>query len=252
MKTRELVAGRPQSVLPLPHLYCPGCHHGSVFRLLGEVIDDLGIQKKTIGCLGVGCHAFGCFFLNTDMVSCLHGRAPSVATGVKRALYGEPVVFTIQGDGDLAAIGMGSILNAAIRGEKLTTVFCNNAGYGTTGGQLAPTTLLGQKTTTTPAGREPATEGYPVHMAELMATMKGVVYSARCSLTNRANYNRAFRSIRKAFQKQIDGVGYGFVEILEACPSTLKMSPKDALRWVESHMMEEYPLGEFKDVNVIE
>ena len=142
-------------------------------------------------------------------------------------------------------------MNAVIRGEKLTTIFCNNAGYGTTGGQLAPTTLLDQKTTTTPYGRNAELEGYPVHVAELIATFKGVAYSARCSLTSRAEYNRAAKAMKKAFQKQIEGIGYGFVEILEACPSTLKLSPKDALRWVESHMMEEYPLGEFKDIDSI-
>lgn len=252
MENRELLAGRPKTVLPIPHLYCPGCHHGSVYRLIAETIDELGIQDKAVGCVGVGCHAFGFMFLDIDLVGCLHGRAPAVATGIKRSLYGKPIVFTVQGDGDLAAIGMGAILNAAIRGEKLTTIFCNNAGYGTTGGQLAPTTLLDQKTTTTPYGRSPDLEGYPVHMAELMATFRGVAYSARCSLTSRANYNKAAKAMKKAFQRQIEGIGYGFVEILEACPSTLKLSPREALKWVESHMMEEYPLGEFKDVDSIQ
>ena len=248
---KEKVCENPKLWTGLPMHHCPGCHYGIVIRLLAESLDELGIAGKTIGIAPVGCSLGTPAHLNIDFVGALHGRAPSVATGVKQAHYGKPIVFTIQGDGDLAAIGMGEIINAAIRFDKLTTIFLNNANFGTTGGQLAPTTLLGQITPTTPQGRAPESEGFPVHMAELMAGMKGVAYSFRGAVNSIKNFNQTKRAIRTAFQKQIDGIGYGFVEILSPCPPNWKMRPVDALRWIEEKMIKEYPLGEFKNVDGI-
>jgi 2-oxoglutarate ferredoxin oxidoreductase subunit beta len=248
---RELVYSRPECMHDLPTILCPGCQHGLIYRLIGEALDELKIRERAIGVGGVGCHAMGISLLKIDSIMALHGRAPEVATGLKRALNAKPIVFTVQGDGDLAAIGMGDIINAINRGEKLTTIFCNNAGYGTTGGQMAPTTLLDQVTTTTPEGRIPQTFGYPTHVAELLATMQGMAFSARCALTSVAQFNQALKAVKKAFQKQIDGIGYGFVELLTACPPTFKKTPVDSLKWIMSHMLEEFPLGIFKDVDQI-
>ena len=248
---REIVYSRPECMHDLPTILCPGCQHGLIYRLIGEAIDELKIRGHCIGVGGVGCHAMGMGMLKIDAIMALHGRAPEVATGIKRSLHGKPIVFTVQGDGDLAAIGMGDMINAVNRGEKLTTIFCNNAGYGTTGGQMAPTTLLDQVTTTTPEGRQPQGFGYPIHVAELLATMTGMVFSARCALTSPAQFNQALKTVKKAFQKQIDGVGYSFVEILSACPPTFKKTPLESIKWIMSHMLEEYPLGIFKDVDKI-
>ena len=248
---RELLCGGPESYTGLPTMYCPGCHYGTVARVICEAIDELGIKKQAIGVAGVGCHGFMIGTIATDFVFALHGRGPGVATGIKRSQSGKPIVFTIQGDGDLAAIGMGDIINAIGRGEKLTTIFCNNAGYGTTGGQMAPTTLLEQVTTTTPTGRDPQVAGYPIHVAEMLAILRGTAYSARGALTSRKNYNQTKKFLNLALQKQMDGIGYGFVEILSACPSTLHMPPNKALKWVEEYMIAEYPLGEFKNVKEI-
>ena len=250
--SKKLMFGRPKSVFDSETVFCPGCQHPTVMRIISEVIDELEIQGEVIGIGGVGCHFFTTLYMNVDFVQALHGRSPSVATGIKRASLlkttpFDPIVFTVQGDGDLAAIGMGDIINAVVRGEKFTTFFFNNSGYGTTGGQMAPTTLIGQTTTTTPLGRTEEREGFPVHMAELLASFPGVVYSARCALNSHANYNRTKKAVKTAFKKQIDGVGFSIVEILSVCPSTLKKKPIDALKWFEDHMLKEYPLGVFKD-----
>ena len=248
-KKRKLISGRPKCLLPAGTPLCSGCQHGIGARIIGEVVDELGIVGNTIGIGGVGCHAMSMFLMNIDFVQALHGRAPAVGTGVKRGTDGKAIVFSIQGDGDLAAIGIGDLINATVRGEKLTTIFFNNCGYGTTGGQMAPTTLVGQVTTTTPSGRRPGAGGYPIHVAELMAGLSGVAYSARCAVNTLAQYKRAKKAVQTAFQKQIDGIGYGFVEILSACPPLLKMRPTQAREWFEKHMLAEYPLGEFKNLD---
>jgi 2-oxoglutarate ferredoxin oxidoreductase subunit beta len=211
------------------------------------VIDDLGIQGDTICIAGVGCHAMMLFTTNVDFVQALHGRAPSIGTGVKRGLNGKKIVFTVQGDGDLASIGMGDMIHAAIRGEELTIIFCNNSVYGTTGGQMAPTTLVGQPTATTPNGRQYETAGFPVHIAELMATFPGVAYSARCAVNSLGEYAKTKNALKTA----IDGVGLSIVEILSACPPALKRNPVKAVQWIQEHMMAEFPLGEFKNVDEI-
>jgi 2-oxoglutarate ferredoxin oxidoreductase subunit beta len=214
-QARELVAGNPKLRTPLPFgIYCGGCHYGSIVRLICESLEELGVDDKTIGLTGVGC-SFGSFniFINTDFVACPHGRAPAMATAMKR-IYPDCFVFTVQGDGDLGAIGLGCWMNALNRGEMLSTIFLNNACYGTTGGQMAPTTLPGQRTTTTPAGRDPEITGFPFHGAELAASMPGVAYSARVSMHTPKNFREAKKAVKTAFEKQIKGIGYGFVEML--------------------------------------
>lgn len=248
---KKVLCERPISRMDVDSPLCPGCQHGVIGRILCEVIDELEIQGKTICIAGVGCHAMTLFMMNVDFVQALHGRAPGVGTGVKRAVGANKVVFTVQGDGDLASIGIGDVIHAANRGEKLTIIFCNNSAYGTTGGQMGPTTLLGQVTTTTLDGRNYEDAGFPVHVAELMAAFPGVAYSARCSLTSLANYNKAKKAVKTAFQKQIDGIGLSIVEILSACPPSLKLSPTKAVEWMGNHMMTEYPLGEFKNVDTL-
>lgn len=231
-----------------PLMFCPGCQHGTVLRLVASVLEELEIAGRSICVTGVGCNYVSHMYLGIDGMDALHGRAPNIATGIKLAHYNEKIVFTMQGDGDCAAIGMGDLINAVHRGVKLTTIMVNNANYGTTGGQMAPTTILGQKTSTTPEGRQAEEQGFPAHMAELMASLRGVSYSARVALNTVANYNRARRALRTAFQKQIDGIGYSFVEILSACPPNWKMTPLEALEWIGREMIEEFPLGEFKNV----
>ena len=243
------VIGRPALVLEQPHQYCSGCQYGTVTRLLAEVLEELGIEGETIGVSAVGCSIMTHQYLAIDFIDALHGRAPEVASGVKHAHFGRPIVFTIQGDGDLAAIGMGDLVNAINRGENLTTIFLNNANYGTTGGQMAPTTLLGQVSTTTPAGRDPSQEGFPIHVAELVSSLQGLVYSERVALDTVQNVKRAKKAIRKAFEIQMEGLGYSLVEILSACPSGWKRTPMDSLGWIRKEMMREFPLGVFKDVS---
>ena len=249
--SKQVLCERPKSRMEVESPLCAGCQHGVIGRILGEVIDDLGIQGDTVCIAGVGCHAMMLFTTNVDFVQALHGRAPGIGTGVKRGLNGKKIVFTVQGDGDLASIGMGDIMHAAIRGEKLTIIFCNNSAYGTTGGQMAPTTLVGQSTATTPEGRKHETAGYPVHIAELLATFPGVAFSARCAVNSIAEYAKTKKALKTAFQKQIDGVGLAIVEILSACPPSLKLNPTKSVEWIQKHMMAEYPLGEFKNVDEI-
>ncbi len=239
------VFGRPKSLTKDPFTYCPGCHHGIAHRLVAEVLDEFGIREKTIGISPVGCAVFTYAFFDCDMICAAHGRAPSVATGMKRSKP-DSIVFTYQGDGDLAAIGMGEIVHTANRGESITVIFINNAIYGMTGGQMAPTTLVGQVTQTSPYGRDPKTMGYPIKVAEMLSTLKGVAYISRVALSKPAYVLKAKKAIRKAFQSQIEGKGFSLVEILSTCPTNWGLSPIEASKWLEENMIPYYPLGEFK------
>lgn len=225
--------------------YCPGCTHGIIHRLVAEALDDLGIEGRTIGVASVGCSVFAYNYFNCDMQQAAHGRAPAVATGIKRVLP-EGIVFTYQGDGDLAAIGTAEIIHAAARGENITVIFVNNAIYGMTGGQMAPTSLEGQVTLTTPRGRR-AKEGHPIRMSELLATLEGPRYIERVSVHDPKNVRKAGKAIRKAFELQLQGEGFTMIEVLSSCPTNFKLSPVDALKWVEEKMLPYYPLGVFKD-----
>jgi len=238
---------RPKALTDKPFHYCPGCTHGIVHRLVAEVIDELGIREKTIGIAPVGCAVFAYEYFNCDMQEAAHGRAPAVATGIKRVLP-DSVVFTYQGDGDLASIGTAEIVHAANRGEKITTIFINNAIYGMTGGQMAPTTLLGQVTTTSPYGRSFDKEGYPIRMCEMLATLEGAAYIARVSVHDVKHINQAKRTIKKAFETQIAGKGFTLVEVLSTCPTNWGMTPVEALKWLENNMIPYYPLGVKKEV----
>ena len=241
----QRVFGRPKSLLAVRTHYCPGCGHGIIHRLLAEAIDELGIREKTVGVAPVGCSVLLYNYIDCDMYEASHGRAPAIATGCKR-VHPELMVFTYQGDGDLAAIGTAEVVHAAARGEQITTIFVNNAVYGMTGGQMAPTTLVGQKTTTSPFGRDPKQAGYPIKMSELLATLNGAAYIARVSVHTPKNVLQAKKAIKKAFETQIKGLGYSLVEVLSQCPTIWRLPPKEALNWVEKEMIPYYPLGEFK------
>ena len=227
--------------------YCPGCTHGVIHRLVAEVIDEMGLQEKAVGVAPVGCAVFAYNYFNCDMFEAAHGRAPAVATGIKRART-DACVFTYQGDGDLASIGTAEIVHAAHRGEKITTIFVNNAIYGMTGGQMAPTTLVGQKTTTSPYGRDEAWCGKPLRVSEMLATIEGSAYIERVALNNNANIIRAKKAIRKAFECQMSGKGFSMIEILSTCPTNWGLSPVEAMKWLEDNMIPYYPLGVYKDV----
>ena len=237
---------RPQSLQPIEYHYCPGCCHGIIHNLIGEVIDDLGVLERTVGISSVGCSVLACDYFCCDMVQAAHGRAPAVATGIKRVCP-DNIVFTYQGDGDLAAIGCGEIVNAAARGERITTVFVNNAIYGMTGGQMAPTTLLRQITTTSPGGRDAARAGMPIRVSEMLATLDGAGYIARAAVNNPRNVIKAKAAIREAFLNQLEGAGFSLIEILSTCPVNWGMSPIEAMAWVEQSMIPFYPLGTMKD-----
>ena len=230
-----------------PLHYCPGCTHGIIHRLVAEAIDELGIQGKTIGIAPVGCAVFAYNYFNTDMMEAAHGRAPAVATGCKR-VNPDNIVFTYQGDGDLASIGAAEITHAATRGENITVIFVNNAIYGMTGGQMAPTTLPGQVTTTSPYGRDPALCGYPIRVSEMLATLDGPAYIARCSVHDVKHIMDAKKCIKKAFETQIAKKGFSMVEVLSACPTNWGMTPREALDWLEANMIPQYPLGVKKEV----
>ncbi|GAB4117343.1 MAG: thiamine pyrophosphate-dependent enzyme [Candidatus Caldatribacteriota bacterium] len=236
---------RPKSLTEAPFSYCPGCHHGIAHRLIAEVIDEFELRENTIGVCPVGCSVFAYLFFNLDMVCAAHGRAPAVATGIKRSKP-DSIVFTYQGDGDLAAIGTAEIVHAANRGENITVIFINNAIYGMTGGQMAPTTLIGQVTQTSPYGRNEQTMGYPIKVAEMLSTLKKATYIARVSLHKTANIIKAKKAIKKAFQVQIEGKGFSLVEILSTCPTNWGLSPVEASKWLEKNMIPYYPLGEFR------
>ena len=240
------VFSRPKSLKNVPFTYCPGCHHGIVHRLVAEVLDELNIGKDTIGIAPVGCSVFAYIFFDCDMIVAAHGRAPATATGIKRAKP-DNIVFTYQGDGDLASIGIAEIIHAANRSEKITVIFVNNAIYGMTGGQMAPTSLEGQITQTSPYGRDPKTMGMPIRMCEMLSTLSSPAYIARAALTKPAYIINAKKAIKKAFQFQLDSKGFSMVEILSTCPTNWRLSPIEANKWLEKKMIPYYPLGEFKN-----
>lgn len=241
----ERVIGRPEALVDIPMHYCPGCTHGIIHRLVAEAIDALGIREETIGVASVGCSVFAYEYFNCDMQQAAHGRAPAVATGIKRVLP-DRIVFTYQGDGDLASIGAAEIIHAAARGEQITVIFVNNTNYGMTGGQMAPTTLLGQKTTTTPEGRDPAKAGYPIKVVELLAALEAPAYLARVSVHHPAAVKKAGEVIKKAFEVQKKRQGFSLVEVLSTCPTNWGLSPWEAIKWLETKMIPYYPLGEVK------
>ena len=237
---------RPELLADTPTHYCPGCQHGTAHKIVAECLQELEVGDKAI-CIGsIGCSVFIYNYILADTIEAPHGRAPAVGTGVKRARP-DNFVFTYQGDGDLASIGLAEIMHCANRGEKISVIFVNNTVYGMTGGQMAPTTMVGQKTTTCPGGRCSDTEGEPLKMAEIIAGLGGTAYSARVALDNIKNYNRAKKAVRKAFKTQKDGLGFGFVEFLAACPTNWKMSPVKAVERVSNELIPYFPLGEFKD-----
>lgn len=247
----QLVYERPEALCPLPTHYCPGCTHGIAHRLVAEVIDELGIRERTIGIAPVGCAVFAYNYFDLDFAVASHGRAPAMATGMKR-VQPDKVIFTYQGDGDLASIGMAEIIHAAARGENISVIFVNNAVYGMTGGQMAPTSVLGMKTTSSPLGRDINLAGYPIKICELIAQIDGAAYVVRRSLHNPAEIRKAKKAIRQAFENQINGVGFSLVELLSSCPTNWELTPAEALRWIETEMVPVFPLGDFKNVRTLE
>lgn len=241
----DVVYERPEALKDVPTHYCPGCTHGIIQRMVAETIDELGIRSRTIAVAPVGCAVFAYKYFNLDSCEAAHGRAPAMATGLKRSLP-DHIVFTYQGDGDLASIGGNEILHAALRGERITVLFINNAIYGMTGGQLAPTSPIGMVTSSSPLGRDPLRAGYPIHMTEMLATMPGVALAARRSMHSVAEMRKTKRSIRQAFQAQIDGLGLAIVEILSSCPTNWRLEPTAALDYIRDQMVPEYPIADFK------
>lgn len=241
----DLVYQRPAAMADVPTHYCPGCTHGIAHRLIAEVVDELGMLGKTIGVAPVGCSVFAYNYFDCDFVEAAHGRAPAMATGIKRVLP-DRMVFTYQGDGDLASIGMAEIIHAAARGENITVIFINNAIYGMTGGQMAPTTLPGQKTTSSPLGRDVEQMGFPIRMAELLSTLDGAGYVVRRSLHDPKNIRLSKKAIRLAFEAQLQGLGFSMVELLSTCPTNWGMTALEALSWVEERMVPVYPLEDYK------
>ncbi len=237
---------KPHALSDVSMHYCPGCTHGIIHRLVAEVIDELGIEGRTIGVAPVGCSVFAYNYFECDMQEAAHGRAPAVATGIKRAVK-DSIVFTYQGDGDLAAIGTAETVHAAARGENITIIFVNNAIYGMTGGQMAPTSLVGQVTQTTPYGRDTSTQGYPIRVCEMLSQVEGASYLERVAVNNIPNIRKAKKAIKKAFQNQIDGKGFSLIEVLSICPTNWGMSPQESMKWLEENMMPVYPLGVYKD-----
>jgi len=242
---KNLVYSRPKAFTDTPTHYCPGCTHGTAHRLIAEVLDEMNIADKTIGVAPVGCAVFAYNYIDTDFVEAAHGRAPAMATGIKRLLP-DRVVFAYQGDGDLASIGMAETVHAAARGENITVIFINNTNYGMTGGQMAPTTLPGQKTTTSPNGRDVELQGYPIRVAEMLATLEGVGYVVRRSLHDPKNIRLAKKAIRTAFEVQVRGLGFSMVELLSTCSTNWGLTPVESLKWLEEHMLPYYPLGDYK------
>ncbi len=236
---------RPEGLTEFPTHYCPGCTHGIAHRLIAEVLEEMNVLDRAIGVAPVGCAVFAYNYFDCDFVEAAHGRAPAMATGIKRVLP-DRVVFTYQGDGDLASIGMAEIVHAAARGENITVIFINNANYGMTGGQMAPTTLPGMKTTSSPAGRDVETQGYPIRMAEMLATLDGAGYVVRRSLHDPKNIRLARKAIRLAFETQVRGLGFSMVELLSTCPTNWGLSPVEALRFVEERMVPYFPLGDYR------
>ncbi len=243
-----VVFEKPKSLTDAPLHYCPGCTHGIIHRLVAEVIDELGIEGKTIGVAPVGCSVMAYDYFTCDFIQAPHGRAPAVATGVKRADPENNIVFTYQGDGDLAAIGTAETVHAAARRENITVIFVNNAIYGMTGGQMAPTTLPGQVTQTSPYGRDVEAVGYPVKVCELLSNVDGAAYLERVAVNSVPNIKKAKAAIKKAFQNQIEGKGFSLVEVVSTCPTNWGMTPEKALKWLEENMLPYYPLGVYKDI----
>jgi len=241
----KTVYHHPEALTNISTHYCPGCTHGLIHKLIAEVIDELDIRERTIAVAPVGCAVFLYNYFETDGAEAAHGRAPAMATGLKR-VQPDKVVFTYQGDGDLAAIGIAEAIWTATRGENITVFFINNAIYGMTGGQMAPTTLPGQVTTSSPGGRDIETTGMPLKVVELLAGLPGVAYLARCSVYDIGTIKQAKKAIRKAFKAQLAGAGFSLVEFLSSCPTNWKMSPQEALDWVKQEMVPYYPLGEYK------
>ena len=240
------VFSRPKSLRSTPFRYCPGCGHSLIHRLVSESVDQLNIRTKVIGIAPVGCAVFAYDYFNFDILEAAHGRPPAVATALKRVMP-DKIIFSYQGDGDLAAIGTSEIVHAANRGENLTVFFINNANYGMTGGQMAPTTVPGQRTTTTPFGRDTKTTGYPLRVSELLATIEGVTFVQRVSVDSYKNLLSAKKAVERAFLNQIDGKGFSFVEILSPCPTDWGMTPKKSLEWIRGTLIPVFPLGIVKD-----
>ncbi|OQA04525.1 MAG: 2-oxoglutarate oxidoreductase subunit KorB [bacterium ADurb.Bin374] len=247
----QKVFSRPQSLSANPTHYCPGCDHGVVHRLVAESVDELDLAERTIGVAPVGCSVFAYEYFNLDFISAAHGRAPAVATGIKRCRP-DQIVFTYQGDGDLAAIGTAEIIHAANRGENISVVFINNAIYGMTGGQMAPTTLVGMKTATSPYGRDASLTGNPIKISEMLAVLDAPAYVTRVAINNPANLMKAKKAIKNAFQLQKDGKGFSFVEVLCICPTNWGKPPVEAHKWLADNMIPVFPLGTFKDKHKIE
>jgi len=241
----QVVYQRPASLADVPSHYCPGCTHGIAHRLIAEVLDEMEVRERAIGVAPVGCSVFIYNYFDCDFVEAAHGRAPAMATGIKRLLP-DRVVFAYQGDGDLASIGMAEIMHAAGRGENITVIFINNAIYGMTGGQLAPTTLPGQKTTSSPTGRDVEVMGFPLRMSEILSTLDGAGYIVRRSLHDPKNIRMAKKAIRLAFETQVRGLGFSMVELLSTCPTNWGIDPLEALRWLEEHMIPVYPIQDYK------
>lgn len=242
----KIVYQKPSTLTDAPLSYCPGCTHGIIQKLVAECIEELGVDGITVGVVPVGCAVTAYDFYTCDVVQAPHGRAPAVATGLKRALP-DNVIFTYQGDGDLAAIGTAETVHAATRGENITVIFVNNAIYGMTGGQMAPTTLPGQITQTTPYGRDTATAGFPVKICEMLSALDGPEYLERVTVTSIPQIRKAKKAIKKAFQNQLDGKGFSLVEVLSTCPTNWGLTPVESLKWLEDKMMPYYPLGVYKD-----
>jgi len=243
----EVIFQRTKGLLDVPTHYCPGCTHGIIHRLVGETLEELNIIDKTIGVAPVGCSVLAYNYFACDMFEAAHGRAPAVATGIKRSHPDSPV-FTYQGDGDLAAIGTAEIVHAATRGENITTIFVNNCIYGMTGGQMAPTTLPGQVTETTPYGRDVKQAGYPIRVSEMLSTLSGAAYVERVSVDSVPNILKAKKAIKKAFELQLQGAGFTMIEVLSICPTNWGLSPLEALKWLRDNMIPYYPLGVKKDI----
>jgi 2-oxoglutarate ferredoxin oxidoreductase subunit beta len=245
LNPEELVYSRPLSLVDCATHYCPGCTHGVAHRLIAEVIDEMGIRERMIGVASVGCSVFAYNYFDFDWVQSPHGRAPAMATGVKRCLP-DRIVMTYQGDGDMASIGMGEVVAAAARGENISVFFINNTTYGMTGGQMAPTTLPGQKTTSSQNGRDVETSGYPIRASELLSSLDGTSYIVRRSLHDAKSIRQAKKAIRMAFETQLRGLGFSMVEMLSICPTNWGMTPRQSLAWLAEHMLPFYPLGDFK------
>lgn len=243
----KVVFERPQSLAPVQNSYCPGCLHGIAHRLIAETMDELEVEGDTVGIAPVGCSVMATKFFNCDMIQAAHGRAPAVATAVKRVLP-DSVVFSYQGDGDLASIGMAETVHAATRGENITVIFINNAIYGMTGGQMSPTSLPDMVTQTSPYGRDIVTAGFPVKVSEMIATLDGAAYVERVTLDTPRNIRAAKKAIKKAFQYQIDKVGYTLIEVVSTCPTNWGLTAQDSLTWMQDNMLPYYPLGVYKDI----